>query len=130
MNLGIKYDSKPQDIQNAVSQIRDMLKNHPDLATEETDFQHTHKKSARLVSKEDDLGVKKTLLVYLDEFSDSSINILVYCFTKTTDWNKWLIIKEDIMYKIMDIFEENSLEFAFPSLSLYHENECTINKLA
>jgi len=61
-------------------------------------------------------------LVYLDEFSDSSINILVYCFTKTTNWNEWLTIKEDIMYKIMDILEENSLEFAFPSLSLYHEN--------
>jgi len=122
MNLGIKYDSKPQDIQNAVGQIREMLKNHPDLATERTDFQHMHRKSARLVSKEDDLGVKKTLLVYLDEFSDSSINILVYCFTKTTNWNEWLTIKEDIMYKIMDILEENSLEFAFPSLSLYHEN--------
>jgi len=121
MNLGIKYDSKPNDIQNAVKQIRDMLKNHPDLATEETDFKHTHQKSARLVSKEDDLGVKKTLLVYLDEFSDSSINILVYCFTKTTNWDEWLTIKEDIMYKIMDILEENSLEFAFPSLSLYNE---------
>lgn len=123
MNLGIKYDSKAKDIQNAVMQIREMLQNHPDLATEKTDYQHTMYKSARLVSDEDDQGVKRTLLVYLDEFSDSSINILIYCFTKTTNWNEWLKAKEDVMYKIMDILEENSLEFAFPSLSLYHENE-------
>ena len=47
MNLAIKYDSKPHDIQNAVEQIRAMLKSHPDLATEETDFQHTHKKKCK-----------------------------------------------------------------------------------
>lgn len=123
MNLGIKYDSKPKDIQNAVMQIREMLKNHPDIATEGTTYQQSLQQSARLVSKEDDIGVKRTLLVYLDEFSDSSINILVYCFTKTTDWNQWLKTKEDIMYKIMDILEENSLEFAFPSISLYQESE-------
>ena len=100
-----------------------MLKNHPDLATETTDFQHTSRKSIRLVLQEDDQGVKKTMLVYLDELSDSSINILVYCFTKTTNWNEWLRVKEDVIYKIMAILEENSLEFAFPSMSPYVESE-------
>jgi MscS family membrane protein len=126
MNVGVKYDSKSKDIQNAVSQIRDMLKDHPGIATERSEYQHAKHKHARLVSKEDDLGVKKTLLVYLDEFSDSSINILVYCFSKTTKWNEWLEIKEDVMYKIMDILEKNSLEFAFPSISLYNENESVV----
>ncbi len=123
MNLAVKYDSKAKDIQNAIEQIREMLKNHPDLATEATDFQHTSRKSIRLVSQEDDQGVKKTMLVYLDELSDSSINILIYCFTKTTNWNEWLRVKEDVIYKIMAILEENSLEFAFPSMSLYVESE-------
>ncbi|MEA3456290.1 MAG: mechanosensitive ion channel family protein [Campylobacterota bacterium] len=123
MNIGLKYTSKPHDIQNAVTQIREMLQQHPDLATEKTDYNHTLQKSARLVSKEDDLGIKRTLLVYLDELSDSSINILLYCFSRTTDWNEWLKVKEDVIYQIMGILEANSLEFAFPSLSLYHENE-------
>ena len=126
MNVGVKYDSKSKDIQNAVSQIRDMLKDHPGIATERSEYQYAKRKHARLVSREDDLGVKKTLLVYLDEFSDSSINILVYCFTKSTEWNEWLEIKEDVMYRIMDILEKNSLEFAFPSISLYNENESVV----
>ncbi len=123
MSLGVKYDSKSQDIKNTVKDIRELLDKHPDIATENTKYQYTNYKSTKLVSKDDLQGIKKTLLVYLDEFSDSSINILVYCFTKSIDWNEWLSTKEDIMHQIMAIFEKNNLEFAFPSMSIYHENE-------
>lgn len=125
MSLGIKYDSKPQDIKNALSDIYNMLDKHPGIATRNTKFDHSLNKSkkARIVhSKDDEEGVKKTLLVYLDEFSDSSINILIYSFSKTVNWSEWLEVKQDVMFKIMEIFEKNSIEFAFPSMSLYHEN--------
>ena len=123
MTLGVKYDSKAKHLSAAVEEIRQMLKEHKGIASERTSYEYRSRKSPKLVSKEDELGVKRTLLVYLDEFSDSSINILVYCFSKTTDWNEWLETKEDVMYKIMDILEKNSLEFAFPSISLYHEEK-------
>ena len=123
MSLGVKYDSKPENIQRAIIQIREMLGSHPDIATDKTDYEKNKKSGTKLVSKEDSLGVKRTLLVYLDELSDSSINILVYCFTKKTDWNAWLETKEDIIFKIMDILEKNALEFAYPSMSLYHEDK-------
>ena len=122
MSLGVKYDSSSSDIKNAVKDIREMLDTHKKIATEKTKYQYKSSKSAKLVSVDDSQGVKKTLLVYLDTFSDSSINILVYCFTKSTDWADWLETKEDVMHKIMEIFEKNNLEFAFPSLSLYHES--------
>ncbi len=123
MSLGIKYDSKPENIRCAIEEIREMLKIHPDIATNKTSYEHNKYKSTKLVSKEDSIGVKRILFVYLDELSDSSINILVYCFTKNTDWGKWLETKEDVIYKIMDILEKNSLEFAYPSMSLYHEGQ-------
>jgi len=123
MSLGIKYDSKPENIRHAISEIREMLKTHPNIATDKTSYEQNKHKSTKLVSQEDSLGVKRTLLVYLDELSDSSINILVYCFTKKTDWNQWLETKEDVIYKVMDILEKNDLEFAYPSMSLYHENK-------
>jgi len=126
MKLGIKYNSKSSDIKKAIDEIRHMLDKHPSIATENTEYDYTHHKSAKLVSKDDEMGVKRTLLVYLDEFSDSSINILVYCFSKTVNWDEWLGVKEDVMYQVMQILEENSLEFAFPSVSLYHENESTL----
>jgi MscS family membrane protein len=123
MSLGIKYNSSSTDIKNAVKEIREMLDKHPDIATENTEFNYKTKSRGKLVSIEDAHGVKKTLLVYLDKFSDSSINILVYCFTKSVGWEDWLRTKEDVMHKIMDIFEKNNLEFAFPSLSIYNENQ-------
>ena len=121
MSLGVKYNSKAKDISAAVEEIRTMLQDHEGIATESTSYEARLHKSTKLVSKADELGVKRTLLVYLDEFSDSSIDILVYCFSKTTDWNEWLTVKEDVMYKMMDILERNSLAFAFPSISVYRE---------
>jgi len=121
MRLGVKYNSKSQDIKNAIAEIREMLDKHPSIATVNTKYEHRRSKGTRLVSKDDLQGVKKTLLVYLDEFGDSSMNILVYCFTKSVKWDEWLETKEDVMHKIMEIFEKNSLEFAFPSMSIYNE---------
>ena len=123
MSLNIKYNSKPKNIQAAITEIRDMLKTHPDIATEKTNYQMNKTSRTKLVSKEDELGVKRMLFVYLDTLADSSISILVSCFTKNTALQPWLETKEDIIFKIMDILEKNNLEFAYPSMSLYHEND-------
>ncbi len=123
MSLGIKYNSKSQDIKNAVAEIREMIDQHPKIITQNTKYEHSLKKGNILVSRDDLEGVKKNLLVYLDEFGDSSMNILIYCFTKSIKWDEWLETKEEIMHNIMEIFERNSLEFAFPSISIYNESE-------
>ncbi|WP_415397838.1 mechanosensitive ion channel family protein [Sulfurimonas sp. CS5] len=123
MNIGVKYDSKSEDLRNAIEEIRNMLDKHPKIATLNTKYDYSKRRSAKLVSKDDEMGIKRNLLVYLDEFSDSSINILIYCFSKSVNWREWLETKEDVMYKIMEILEKNSLEFAFPSVSIYKENE-------
>jgi MscS family membrane protein len=128
MTIGVKYDSKREDINNAIVAIREMLQNHPEIATQNTKYEHSEsrrtKRMVKLVSRDDLEGIKRTLLVYLDEFSDSSINILVYCFSKSVRWEDWLRVKQDVMEKIMIILEENNLEFAFPSLSIYDETKC------
>ena len=126
MKLGVKYDSKREDIKNAIVEIREMLQNHPDIATQNTKYEHIMQKRgrvAKIVSKDDLEGIKRTLLVYLDEFSDSSINILIYCFSKSVDWEEWLKTKQDVMERMMEILERNNLEFAFPSLSIYDETK-------
>ena len=63
-----------------------------------------------------------SMFVRVDNFSDSSIDILVYCFTKTTDWGEWLEIKEAFMYHIKDLVEGAGTSFAFPSHSVYVES--------
>ncbi len=59
--------------------------------------------------------------VRIDRFSDSSIDIMVYCFTRTTVWGEWLAIKEALAYEIKRIVEEAGSGFAFPSQSVYVE---------
>ena len=59
--------------------------------------------------------------VFVDSFGASSIDIMVYCFTKTTVWGEWLACKERLAYKIKDIVEGHGTAFAFPSTSLYVE---------
>jgi len=122
MTLSLKYDSKREDLKKAIGEIRLMLAEHPGIATDQTSYKEHDKKSSKLVSKEDELGVKRTLLVYLDTLSDSSIDILVYTFTKTTLWNEWLEIKEDVIFKMMEIIERNHLEFAFNTITIDQEN--------
>ncbi|MFQ5564427.1 MAG: mechanosensitive ion channel family protein [Parvularculaceae bacterium] len=62
-----------------------------------------------------------TTFVRIDQFSDSSIDIMLYCFTKTTNWVEWLTIKETLAYRIKEIVESAGTGFAFPSQSVYVE---------
>ena len=61
------------------------------------------------------------LFVRVDKFNDSSIDILIYTFTNTNDWSKFLEIKEELAYAIKSIVHENQSSFAFPSHSVYLE---------
>ena len=59
--------------------------------------------------------------VRIEKFNDSSIDIIVICFTSTKDWEKYLEIKEDLAIRIKDSVEKIGLDFAFPSQSIYIE---------
>lgn len=61
------------------------------------------------------------LFVRVDAFNDSSIDIMIYCFTRTTNWGEWLEIKERFAYAIKEIVEASGTGFAFPSQSIYVE---------
>ena len=64
---------------------------------------------------------KVSTFVRLDSFNASSIDFMIYCFTKTTNWGEWLEIKEQFALKIKDIVEGAGTGFAFPSQSIYLE---------
>jgi MscS family membrane protein len=74
-----------------------------------------------LQSDEFEKPPKVPMFVRIDKFSDSSIDIMVYCFTVTTNWGEWLKSKERLAYRIKAIVEEADSSFAFPSQSLYVE---------
>ncbi|MEA2110472.1 MAG: mechanosensitive ion channel family protein [Campylobacterota bacterium] len=126
MHVGVTYESDFNDIKQAVQEIREMLIEHPEIANNSQEMLHSER-YVRLVSKEDYKGIKRTMLVYMDKFSDSSIDILIYCYSKSVIWNEWLETKEDVMYKIAEILERNNLSFAYPAMAI-HSVSCEENK--
>lgn len=63
------------------------------------------------------------LMVYVDNFNASSIDLLIYCFTKTKVWSDYLEIKERFMYRVMEIVHTAGTDFAFPSRTLYMQQQ-------
>ena len=97
--VGLEYSSSLDQIRSLTNFISDYLKNDPDFIVDDN-FKS---------------------FVRLDKFNDSSIDILVYCFTSTNDWEKYLEIKEKLAMSIKQKIEELNLTFAFPSQSIYIE---------
>lgn len=97
-HLGLSYFTPREKIQRVVQRIREMLQQHPDVHPE-------------------------TILVYFEQFGESSLDLFVYFFTKTTIWSEYLQVREDCNFKILEILEEEGVELAFPSRTLYVETQ-------
>lgn len=63
------------------------------------------------------------LFVRVDSFNSSSIDFLIYCFTHTKNWGEWLAIKEEFAVTVMNIIERAGTGFAFPSRTLYMQQQ-------
>ena len=99
--IGVEYRTTKEQLGAIITDIREYLKSHPEFETD---------------------PAKTKTFVFLDSFGASSVDILVYCFTKTTVWGEWLSIKEQLAYTIKEIVEGHGSGFAFPSTSLYVES--------
>jgi MscS family membrane protein len=92
--IGIRYvDVK--EMSNIVSDIRTMLENH------------------------EEIDANQTLIVNFLAFNSSSLDIMVYTFTKTTQWVKFHEVKQDVLLQISDIIESYGSEVAFPTRTLH-----------
>lgn len=95
-NIGVTYSATSKQIEKCVKELKEMLNNHPDIHPD-------------------------TIFVYFNEFGESSFDIFMYFFTITTNWKKYLEVRQDVNLKIMKIIEDNGMSFAFPSRSIYME---------
>jgi MscS family membrane protein len=92
-HVGVRYDDFAQ-VKPVVDSIREMLSNHEDIASEET------------------------LIVHFNQFGDSSLDIMVYCFTRTTQWAEYHRVREDVLLGIGELIEAHGAEIAFPTRTL------------
>lgn len=96
--VGVTYQTTPDEMEKAVAAIREILRN--------------------------DGGVdKEYIIVRFSEFADSSLNILVYYFTRAVGFADHLATKERINLAIMRALENLGLSIAFPTRTLYFEGK-------
>lgn len=75
------------------------------------------------INKSEDFDQSVGVAVRIEKFSDSSIDLLVRCFTASNSWSDSLLVKERLAITIKEIVEDNKASFAFPSQSIYIEKK-------
>jgi MscS family membrane protein len=61
-----------------------------------------------------------TLMVNFNSFGTSSLDFFIYCFTRTTAWTEFHVVKEEVLLHIADIIGRHGAEIAFPTRTLHH----------
>jgi len=69
-----------------------------------------------------EIDTESTLIVSFNAFSDSSLDIFIYAFAKTTEWEPFHVIKQDVLLKIADIIAAHGAEIACPTRALHIES--------
>lgn len=92
--IGIRYADVSQ-MATIVADIRSMLEKHEDIDSEQT------------------------LIVNFLAFSHSSLDIMVYAFTKTTQWVRFHEVKQDVLLQISDVINGHGGEVAFPTQTIH-----------
>ena len=77
----------------------------------------------KYINESEDFNINLGVAVRIEKFSDSSIDLLVRCFTASDSWTNWLEVKERLAIAIKQIVENNGASFAFPSQSIYVEKK-------
>ena len=92
--IAVTYDTPPEKIEAFCEGIRHLIRIHPYTRK---DYYH----------------------VWLNEFADHSLNILLYCFHEVPDWATELRERHRLFLDIIRLAERLSVEFAFPTQTLY-----------
>lgn len=93
-NIGVRYDDA-NILAALLADIEKMLHTHPEIDTQQT------------------------LMVNLVNLSASSLEFMIYCFTKTTEWVKYQAILQDVLLRILQLVEAHGAQCAFPTSTLH-----------
>lgn len=98
--IGVRYDATADQLREIRDKVLGYVQSHPEYAQ----------------------APEVSTFMRVDSFGPSSIDFMLYCFTKTTNWGEWLRLKEDLAFFIKETVENAGTDFAFPSTSVYVES--------
>jgi MscS family membrane protein len=100
--LGLRYETSPDQLRWLLTELRRLLIAHPAL---------DEPARARLVG-----------------FGAYSIDIEIFSYVKTDDWNEFLAVREDVLLRIMEVVAASGTDFAFPSQTTYLEHGAGVDR--
>ncbi len=92
--LGLQYDTSPDQIEAFCEGIRELIRRHPYTRK---DYYH----------------------VYFNQFGESSLGVLLYCFIECPDWAVELRERHRLFLDIMKLADGLGVAFAFPTRTLH-----------
>ncbi len=97
-DIGLLYSTSNELLQKCIDDIKEYLKNSPDI-------------------------IDEPIRVNFSKLDDSSLNISIFCYSNRPDLNEHIDIMTQVDLEIKKIIEENGASFAYPSTSVYIEKK-------
>ena len=94
--IGITYDTSDEKITKAIEILKNILNNNEEITTN---------------------------TVFLKQLNSSSIDIQIIAYIKYGDIDNFRRIRENIIIKILKEYKKEGIDFAFPSQTIYVNNE-------
>lgn len=98
LDIKLDLDTPMQTVKKVISKIYFMLINHPNVINNDT-------------------------YVKFDTIREDGINIMIYAFTNSIDYETFLNAKEKINENILEILEHENVKLAYPTNAIFIKNE-------
>jgi len=101
--LGLRYETSPDQLRYLLVEIRRLLLAHPKIDPEPARIRF--------------IG-----------FGAHSLDLEVFAYVLTTDFDEFLAVREDIFLRMMDIVNASGTGFAFPSQTVYWQQDSGLDR--
>jgi MscS family membrane protein len=101
--IGVRYETTPDQLRFLLARLREILLAHPRVTEDPA--------RVRFVG-----------------FGAYSLDMEVFAYVDTPDWNEFLQVREDIYLLFVDAVKEAGTGFAFPSSTMYLGRDSGLNK--
>ena len=92
VNIGVTYDTSSEKLKKIPSIVTDII-NKMEIATVDR--------------------------VHFTEFADFALKFLIIYYVESSDWGEYLKVQEKINFAIKEEFENEGIEMAFPTSTVY-----------
>jgi len=101
--LALRSETKPDHLRYVLSETRRLLYSHPKIES-------------------------KTVRVRLTDIAPGSLNVEVFSYILTVDFNEFAAVREDLLLRMLDLVDEAGTGVALPSQTLYLNRDSGVEK--